>query len=219
MANFLSFLRRREPHDPPTQVSQEPIMPEQAQRTHLQPMQNTETARQQSEREQAQTMLQEGTAPEHPRQVEVTEETTYEPYEQRQGRTEREQVMSQRVRTLQQQSTDQTPAQTGIQQVPKTKLYRKVEAILAEDLDAIYSSLDPQMQAQFRQKGEETVTKIEVLISTAKATAKAIVELIRAWLIIIPGVNRFFLEQESKLKTDRIMKIVQEQHDELAEKY
>jgi hypothetical protein len=218
MAKFLSFLRRREPHDLPEQGSAEPMASEQVQQTQMQPMRNVETAPSQTWPEQGRTTTEEGVAPEHPRQIGMEQETVYEQYEQRQGVTETEQITPQRTRPQQQQPgvQIQTPTTT---QAPKTKLYRTVEALLADDLEAIYNSLDPQTQLQFRQKGEETVSKIEVLISTAKATAQAIVELIRTWLTIIPGVNRFFLEQESKLKTDRIMKIVQEQNDELTEKY
>lgn len=127
--------------------------------------------------------------------------------------------MTQRVRPAAPVPTVTEDQAQAAPQAAKTRLYRKVEAILSDDLEDIYLSLDSQTQEQFRRTGEETVKKIEVLIATAKATAKAIVELIRVWLQIIPGVNRFFLEQESKLKTDRIMKMIQEQEDELSEKF
>jgi hypothetical protein len=42
-------------------------------------------------------------------------------------------------------------------------------------------------------------------------STKKIFVLIRAWLKIIPGVNRFFLEQEAKIKTDKILFVTEEE--------
>jgi hypothetical protein len=42
-------------------------------------------------------------------------------------------------------------------------------------------------------------------MGTFKATARVVLDLIRQWLMLIPRVNRYFLEQESKIKTDRMM--------------
>jgi hypothetical protein len=39
---------------------------------------------------------------------------------------------------------------------------------------------------------------------------KKILALIRDWLKLIPGVNRFFLEQEAKIKTDKILLAAEE---------
>ena len=54
-------------------------------------------------------------------------------------------------------------------------------------------------------EGEKTASQIEALLEKGKDVAKKILHLIRQWLHKIPGVNKFFLEQESKIKTDRIM--------------
>jgi hypothetical protein len=46
-------------------------------------------------------------------------------------------------------------------------------------------------------------------MDSAKFKVKAIVDLIKKWLAIIPGVNKFFLEQEAKIKTDQIIALKQ----------
>ncbi len=81
----------------------------------------------------------------------------------------------------------------------------KVERILEDNLSDIYFALDVGTRAKFKAKGEETAAKINALMESAKAKARTLLELIRDWLKIIPGVNRFFLEQEAKIKTDRLM--------------
>lgn len=89
----------------------------------------------------------------------------------------------------------------------KSPLHQNVEAILEDDLADLYSSLDPKKQQEFKTVGEKTANKIINLIHTAKATFRKVFSLIFKWLKIIPGVNRHFLEQEAKLKADRILEI------------
>lgn len=98
-----------------------------------------------------------------------------------------------------------TPAITQPIPVPVDPLTERIESILEEDLTDHYLSMNPADQARFKLKGEETLSKIRVLVSKTKVNAKKIFQLIREWLKIIPGVNRFFLEQEAKIKTDKIL--------------
>src|SRR3989339_290175 len=60
------------------------------------------------------------------------------------------------------------------------------------------------------QKGEKTARTINTMIETGKVHAKKIIELIRKWLSIVPGINKFFVEQQAKIKTDKIMQIKKE---------
>jgi hypothetical protein len=83
----------------------------------------------------------------------------------------------------------------------------KVEKILAEDMDNIFLSLDVSQQAAFKKRGEETSLQIAKLLNKGKVPLKKIVNLIVAWLRVIPHVNRFYLEQEAKIKADKIMKL------------
>lgn len=87
----------------------------------------------------------------------------------------------------------------------KSQTLQTIENILEEDLEEVYYNLDKAHQRVFKEAGEKTASIIEKLIKTAKATAKKVLELIKNWLRLIPGVNKFFLEQEAKIKTDKII--------------
>ena len=91
------------------------------------------------------------------------------------------------------------------------RLEEEIEDILEEDLKEIYLSMPPDKRIEFKRKGEETRSKIRVLLKSAKVNAKKIFQLIRSWLKIIPGVNRYFLEQEAKIKTDKIFLVSEEE--------
>lgn len=87
----------------------------------------------------------------------------------------------------------------------KSERLAAIEKTLSQGLEQIYFGLDQAAQAAVKRAGEETARKIETLLESGKFAAKKILHLIRAWLAKIPGANKFFLEQESKIKTDRIM--------------
>ncbi len=108
--------------------------------------------------------------------------------------------------------TSAPPAPVAI--VQKDRLTKEVEAILEDDLKDLYVSMPPERQIVFRQKGEETLSKIRVLLTQTKINTKKIFGLIREWLKLIPGVNRFFLEQEAKIKTDKILLVSEEERKE-----
>lgn len=98
----------------------------------------------------------------------------------------------------------------SIAQVPSSEqeiILEKVEKILAEDMDNIFLSLDVNKQVEFKKRGEETSRQIAKLLTKATVPVKKIVNLIIAWLRVIPHVNRFYLEQEAKIKTDKIIQI------------
>lgn len=84
---------------------------------------------------------------------------------------------------------------------------KQIEDFLSDGLDDIYLSLPPEKQSEFRQVGEETAKKINKLLESTKINIGKIISLIRKWLLIIPGVNKYFLEQEVKIKSDEIMKL------------
>lgn len=86
-----------------------------------------------------------------------------------------------------------------------TPLQRQVEDVMSDGLADAYAQMDPATQATFKTSGEVTAGKISQLLQSGKSQAKKIVELLVAWLRIIPGMNAFFFEQEAKIKTDKIM--------------
>jgi hypothetical protein len=82
---------------------------------------------------------------------------------------------------------------------------KQVEEILSEGLEDSYRMMDPAMQSEFRRTGEVAAASIAQLLLSTKVQTKKIIDLIVAWLKIIPGINKFFIEQEAKIKTDRLM--------------
>lgn len=100
---------------------------------------------------------------------------------------------------------------TAPQVVVKDTILNQVEELLSDDLLGLYSELPRSTQAEFKAKGEEVASKIQQMIKSARVVAKEVLDLIVSWLRIIPGVNKFFLEQEAKIKTDKILALAEEQ--------
>lgn len=88
--------------------------------------------------------------------------------------------------------------------------YKKIEGILEEDLGELYNNLTPQEQKAFKIKGEQTAQSIfQLVYHKSKIKVKKIIKLISNWLSMIPGVNRYFLEQEAKIKADKIIELAE----------
>ena len=98
----------------------------------------------------------------------------------------------------------QTVGEPGID-ITKSPLHQSVESILEDNLEDLFYSLDTKSQAEFKKKGEETTKEIIKLIESAKATVQKVFKLIRNWLASAPGVSKFFIEQEARIKTDKIL--------------
>ena len=90
----------------------------------------------------------------------------------------------------------------------------KIEKILEDGMGEAFSRLSPVAQQEFKLRGEETAGKIRELMRSTHSKAKQIFRLILEWLKILPGINKFFLEQEAKIKTDRIVQAQEQLHDE-----
>lgn len=89
--------------------------------------------------------------------------------------------------------------------LPKSQLHLAVEGILEEGLGDVYFKLPPEKREEFKKAGEVTSLKITQMLQHATWKIKEIFHLILKWLRIIPGVNKYFLEQEAKIKSDRIL--------------
>ena len=87
------------------------------------------------------------------------------------------------------------------------KRTKQVESILEVDLSDVFKKLSSGQQKEFKKKGEETSVAINILLDSAKIKTKKILSLIKEWLQMIPGVNKFFIEQLAKSKLDEIMKL------------
>ncbi len=104
------------------------------------------------------------------------------------------------------------PATSPTQTVaPEPTYYEKraslIDAYLAEGLEDTFLSMSPAEQQNFKRAGEETVSKINTLLDAAKVNVSKIVSLIKKWLSLIVGVNRFYLDQEAKIKADKIINL------------
>ncbi len=90
-----------------------------------------------------------------------------------------------------------------------TPLECEVDAVLEEGLVQVYETLPPEKKEHFQQQGRSLVKKIEEAIQKSNLKLKRLLQWIREWLKIIPHINRFFLEQELKIKSDKIMDIAE----------
>lgn len=89
----------------------------------------------------------------------------------------------------------------------KDQVTVQIEHIMEEGLGDAYKELTPVQQQQFKIKGEETAIKIRQLVKHGKMKIRTIFKLLIEWLIMLPGVNRFFAEQEAKIKADKIIEL------------
>lgn len=91
--------------------------------------------------------------------------------------------------------------------MPKVRddLTLKIEHIMEADLADAFRALTPLQQQEFKLKGEQTANKIRELLQQTKVKVKKIFALLVAWLRFLPGIDRFFLEQEAKIKADQII--------------
>lgn len=90
---------------------------------------------------------------------------------------------------------------------PKSEFLMEIEHLLADDLGDIYNEMAPDMRVKFKNRGEEIARKIEQVIIQGKVRLKQIINWIRDWLKMIPGVNKFFLEQAAKIKSDKVIEL------------
>ena len=87
----------------------------------------------------------------------------------------------------------------------------KIEKILEDGVGDAYSRLSPIQKQEFKIKGEAVAKQIREMLRSTHFKVKKILRLILEWLKMLPGVNRFFLEQEAKIKTDRIIALTKHQ--------
>ena len=92
----------------------------------------------------------------------------------------------------------------------KQEREKRIEKILEKDLADVYAGLPPNKQREFKIAGERTAREINNLLDKARVKAMQIITLIKKWLSLLPGINKFFLEQEAKIKTDEIMRLKEE---------
>lgn len=107
-----------------------------------------------------------------------------------------------------QESTNSTSlAEEYLQQQYRAK-YLAIEGVLEENLISMYTKMSSQQQQRFKSKGEEVTKKIfKMIYQETKINVNKIIRWIKEWLKLIPGINKYFLEQEAKIKADKIIEI------------
>ena len=96
--------------------------------------------------------------------------------------------------------------------VVRDELTNQIENIMEAGLEEAFKELSPIEQQEFKIKGEQTAIEIRTLMKSTRVKVKKVFRLLFEWLKMLPGINRFFLEQEAKIKTDKILSL--KQHDQ-----
>lgn len=91
----------------------------------------------------------------------------------------------------------------------KDEVTVEVEKVLEEGLGNFYAQLPTTAKQKFKDKGEQASNEIAAMVRGLKLNFKRALRLIRDWLLTIPKVNRFFLEQEAKIKVDKLNELVE----------
>lgn len=81
----------------------------------------------------------------------------------------------------------------------------EIEDILGEGLEDVYLGMPADKQKEFKEEGEKIASRVVIILRAVKVKSAKIYQVIRKWLKIIPGINKFFLTQEAKIKTDKII--------------
>jgi hypothetical protein len=82
-----------------------------------------------------------------------------------------------------------------------------IEDALADGLASYYLSMGKEKRQLFKREGERVAREISRLLGETKINVKKIIQMIKQWLSMIPGVSSFFVEQEAKIKADEILKV------------
>lgn len=114
-----------------------------------------------------------------------------------------------------QQGTD-TKATVEAPPVVKDEVTKEVEKILEEGLGDYVPDMPEEARQRFLAKGGEVAGELSGMVRALNVTVKRVVDLIKDWLLTIPGVNRYFIEQEAKIKTDKIVDLVEAHKKEQA---
>lgn len=107
------------------------------------------------------------------------------------------------------QPTATKPVISPVVPTKKDEVTIEVEKILEQGLGSMYATLPESAKPRFKQKGEQAALEISSMARTLKFHAKRALQLIRDWLLTIPGVNKFFLEQEAKIKVDLVGELIE----------
>lgn len=95
----------------------------------------------------------------------------------------------------------------GVVPVVRDDMTLQIETIMSDGLDDAFAELTPVQQQEFKIKGEAAAQEIRQLLGAARVKVKKIFGILVDWLKMLPGINRYYLIQEAKIKTDQIMSL------------
>lgn len=98
--------------------------------------------------------------------------------------------------------------------VQKDDVAVEVDKILEDGLGDFVEDMPAEARQRFLTKGQEVSGQIAVMVRGFHVEVRRVIQLIQEWLQTIPAVNRFFLEQEAKIKTDRIVDLARIRKEE-----
>jgi len=103
-----------------------------------------------------------------------------------------------------------TPANQSTQSSYRDEDLIVIENVLSEDILEVYNKLSEMKKREFKKRGEFIAVKIKTMLRQTKVRAEEIFNLIKNWLKMLPNINHYFLEQEAKIKTDKILNMRRE---------
>ena len=106
--------------------------------------------------------------------------------------------------------TAQAPMKKAEAHDPELK---EIQDVLQEGIYDLYVQMPPLEQKRFREEGIRLAKTIKGLLYSAKVNVKKIVSLIKGWLSRLPGINKFYILQESKNKIDKLLEIKKEREE------
>lgn len=82
---------------------------------------------------------------------------------------------------------------------------QRIESVLSEGLHDIFVALPPVEQQKFKVAGEQAAREVQGLLGQVKVQVGKIIDVLRRWLGTLPGVNKYFVEQEAKIKAQKLV--------------
>ncbi|HVM90466.1 MAG TPA: hypothetical protein VMU11_01035 [Verrucomicrobiae bacterium] len=154
-----------------------------------------------------------GSAERQPNPVEVAPTPEVDQYEQEERAAEQQMEQQEhKEEFLEEAPTSALPATaTAEPEAPaaagKDEITIEVEKILEAGLGDYVPDMPEEARQKFLKKGGEVAAQLSVMVRTLNIQVSLVLKLLKEWLLTIPGVNKYFIEQEAKIKADRIIEL------------
>lgn len=107
------------------------------------------------------------------------------------------------------------PAEAAI---PQDRFQKEIEGVLSEGLLENYQKMTPDAQKAFQASGEKAAEEIRQELLLRKINGRKVHDKIKDWMKQVPNLNPFFIEQAAKIRTDKLMALVEEEKRRAAER-